>query len=307
MIGPHAGQHDVVAGTGDDDVAPGRLIERVGGLCALHLGRIGPEIELRIVAGDDVVAGAADDPVRPGAADQDVVAFETIERVVAANERINAEHLVRQPCQAVAAIARATTTGLLDDLRGRHSCHDFESHHAAAVAEQDVVARATGDDVIALAAEYHQRQGRRERDAGLRINAGTDHDVVIRQVRVVVPGTLGIENERAVAGVQAIRFGDLQIHVHRIVAKPGIERGDVAHTRTIEGSVDAHDVVAEAGPEGDAIGKTAGSVGAIGDGAARQIDPAERILAAGQAAHRNLGVGRLRPCDPVSDHDAAVA
>ena len=118
------------------------------------------------------------DRVAARAADDDVVAAERRDRVVAAEGRVDADRQRDAARDAVGAVAGAAVAeharrGGLPRGQARHVGHRVaergqrprrvEVQHAAAVAEDDVAARAAVDHVVALAAEDDQRQRRRSR------------------------------------------------------------------------------------------------------------------------------------------------
>ena len=304
-VGAHAGQYDVAAVAGDDRVAPRRLVNHVDGPCRIYLHRARPEIDLRVVADDQVVAANADDIVRAGPADHDVVATETEYRVVAADSRIDAEYHVGIAEETIGDIARAATAQLLDDRRGRNAAHVIKAHHAAAVAEEDVVGGATGDAVIALAAKHDQLQRRGVRGGGQRVRAGTQHGVVVGNRRVVVPRPLRVQHEDAVRRVGAVGLRRLEIHINRVVAQAGIERRNGPHAGTILRAVDPDGIGAEAGPDRYAVAEVA-CRSLVADRALLPVDPAEGVVAAGKPANRDLGADRLGNQGKVGDHDVAV-
>ena len=307
MIGAHAGQHRIVAGAGDDGVAPGRLVQRIGGLRHPHRGRTAPKVELRVVAGDDVVAVSNRDVVGARAAGDEVVAVHAENRIVAADQRIDRLEQVGYARRAVREVAGTAAAEGFDDGRRRQAGQRVAriADHAAAVAEEDVVTRTAGDAVVALATEDDQRQRGFERAAQAGIAAGGDDRVGVAERRVIVPRTLRIQDDHAVGLVRAGGRG-VEIHIDRVVAQPGVQRRDGTHARPHAGAVDPDRVVAEAAPDRHAVGEAAGRIGAIGNRALRGVVPAEGIVAAGQAADRHLGRGRLEACGLVGDHDVAV-
>ena len=271
--------------------------------------RASPEVHLAVVTQDGVIAAAGGQLVIAEATDEDVVAFQTHQRVVATNAWVDADDLVRIAQHAINQISCATATELLDHAGHGCAIDQAVTQDAATVTEQDVIARATGNLVIALTTKHHQRHAGREGGKGTakhRIGAGGNHGVVIADVGVIVPWALRVQHQQTVGGVAAIGFGGLQIDVNRVIAQTGVEQRDGAFTRTVKRAIDVDGVGTKAGPQAHAIGKIAGAVGTVGDSALRQIGPAKGRDTTGQATHCNLGMGRLTRHRHIGNHDVVV-
>ena len=94
------------------------------------------------VAGNRVVALAGVDGIGPGAADGDVAAGASRDRVLAARERIDTEHHVGRQLAAVGVVVAATVA---EDRGGPAEL--VAIHDTAPVAEGDVAAIAAEDGV----------------------------------------------------------------------------------------------------------------------------------------------------------------
>ena len=154
----------------------------------------------------------------------------------------------------------------------------------------------------------------RSRDSEIEADrAGSQYRVVVADRRIVVPRPLRIQHEYAIAGIGVVGFGKVEIDIHQVIAQARVQGGDGPQVGALMRAVDQDRIVAEAGPEGDAGGEAAirdaachAGIGPEGDRGLCQVDPAEGVVTAGEAAHRDFGAGRLGPQRNIGDHDVLV-
>jgi len=267
------------------------VLEEVQMLAAVEDGLVADEEVARAAAVELVVARAAEDDILAAlAVDDVVVADRAVDREQDRGPTVFAVGLVEVAAVADHGDGRCFELGqqaLVALIVGvdRPEVRRVDVEHAAAVAEDDVVALAAANRVGTLAAEDHERERRWRRidDIGVRVRPE------------LVVWALSVQDEEAV-GLDA---GGGQVDGDRVVAEAGVERRRRAEpvagrrcSRPVVCSVDGEAVVAVAGPHRDAVGEVAGHGGGLVVDRLRR-EPADLDLAVRQPVQPPRTVGEL--------------
>ena len=200
IVAPAAGDHDIGALAGENAVVAA-VVRGVGFDDAQDTGSI--EGRAAVVADDDIIATERDDEVVEAAAKNDVVALARIDHVVVsdpAHQPARTCHLLRH-----------------DGLDRDEAIGDGIKERAAVVAHDDVIARATGDEIAEAAAEDHAAAvaSRQHIGCGIAGRGGEDFEQ---------PAVGGVKFRRAVVADQDVRL-IVAASEDRIAAHP--TEGDV--------------------------------------------------------------------------------